>query len=100
MTKKEISLHLLSELKEKGLDVNQDFTSSIIEDVYKNDYNYKFFFIYYENDNYDYNAYMCSSCELKYQDRYHTYKKNLSHSVNIKTELRFEKRSLKELVLY
>lgn len=100
MTKKEISSYLLNELKTRGLDINQGFVNAIIEDVYKNDYNYKFFFIYYENNNYDYNAYMCSNWELKTQDRYYSYKKHLLHTKNEIIELKFEKRSFKRLVLY
>lgn len=100
MTKKEISSYLLNELKEKGVDVNQGFINSIIEDVYKNDYNYKFFLIYQNNDNYDYNAYMYSNWELRSQDRYYLHKKNLLHTENVKAELRFEKRSFKKLTMW
>lgn len=103
MTKKEISVYLLNELKEKGLDINQGFINSILDYVYKNNHNYKFFLLYKNSDDYNdcnYDTYMCSDWELDTQDTYYSKRKGLLHTKNEIIELKFEKRSFKKLTMW
>lgn len=103
MTKKEISLYLLNELKEKGFNINQGFVNSIIDCVYGNKHNHKFFLLYKNSNAYNdcsYDIYMCSDWEIETQERYFNKRKGLLHTKNEIIELKFKKRSFKGLTMW